>query len=96
VKREVQVSSVIFKREEKKTLFEKAQKFLVSEIPTQAEVRFAAITKIKPLVGEVKVDKQLFVAKINFSFDGIKNPNGTDKQSLNFNVNSYKLFKVRN
>lgn len=96
VKREVQVSSVVFKREEQKTLFEKAQKFLISEIPTQAEVRFALITKIKPLSGEVKVDKQLFMAKINFSFDGIKNANGTDKQSLNFGVNGYKLFKVRN
>lgn len=95
----VDVQSFKFIKDKPTDFAGKAKDFLNSTIPTKAEVRFVAVTKTTDDLGNVKVDKQNYVAKISFYFGGAsKSSDKADEsqkpKTLNFVVQSYKLYKV--
>lgn len=90
----VEIDSVKFTREQAKDFASKARLYLSNNIPTEAEVRFTATTKtIDESSQNTNTRKDRFVAKINFTFDGVNK----DAKSgpINFAVNSYRLYKVK-
>lgn len=93
VQRVITIDSVRLIKKEPQDFASKARNFLSNKIPTEAEVRFTAVTR--PVVSEeseMKSQKEQYVAKINFEFEGAKKD---EKGVLKFSVNSYKLFKVK-
>ncbi len=98
VAKTVTVQSVKFPKKEPKDFAAKAKDFLSTKIPSEAEVRFFTSLKTKDDAGEIKEEKEKYVAKINFAFSGVvkEDKNKTEKkQPLNFVVTSYKLYKVQ-
>jgi type IV secretory pathway component VirB8 len=97
VAQSVVIESVRFTKKEPKDFTEKAKDFLISKLPSEAEVKFSAILRIINDVGEAKEEKTNYVAKISFSFSGVVKQQDKSKKSvpLNFVVNSYKLYKVQ-
>jgi type IV secretory pathway component VirB8 len=95
IAKSVEVDSVKFVKVESKDLTSKAKNFLMSVIPTDAEIRFSTVTKkVNSETNEASYDKEKYIAKIHFSFDGVKRKGDDDKKVLNFIVTEYKLFKV--
>lgn len=90
----IEIDSVKFSRKEGSDFATKARIYLSNNIPTQAEVRFTATTKtVNEDNQNIDTQKDRFLAKINFTFDGVNK----DAKSgpLNFAVNSYTLYKVK-
>ncbi len=92
VQKLVKIESVKLVKKQPKNFTNQAKEFLSSQIPTQAEVRFIATTKRAISDEEIKEESERYIAKINFTFDGIKKD---QKGKLGFIVSSYKLFKVK-
>lgn len=89
----IAIDSVKFARKEVKDFKAQALEYLSNDIPTQAEIRFTATTKTTNDNEETKSDKQRYLAKINFTFDGV---NKDDQGAVvKFAVNSYTLYKVK-
>ncbi|MBM3579774.1 MAG: hypothetical protein FJX34_03265 [Alphaproteobacteria bacterium] len=89
----IEIDSVKFIRKDAKGFKEQALEFLSNNIPTQTDIRFTATTKTTDDNEETKSDKQRYLAKINFTFDGV---NKDDKGGVvKFAVNSYTLYKVK-
>lgn len=95
IKKTVQIISVKFERQEEDNFALKAKNFIFHKIPTSAKVRFNTTTKIGQEDGTYKNENEAFVAQIIFDFDGISNEEDS-KKSLNFAVQDYKLFRVKN
>ncbi len=96
-----QVDSLTFIKKEEVGFANKAKNFITTKIPTDADVRFTTTTKTTDDNGVVKVEKQSYIAKINFAFSGAvkdtqkKDPNAVQKaETLGFVVKNYKLYKV--
>lgn len=89
--KKVRVNSVTFIKKSSDSLTGKARDFISARIPTEAEVRFTTTTTIKSNSGINNQDKN-FLAKISFYFSGA-NKNDSNK-TLNFTVNSYKLYEI--
>ncbi len=101
VVRKTQLNSITFIKKEEVGFANKAKNFIATKIPTDADVRFTAITTTTDDNGVVKTEKQNYIAKINFAFSGAvkdnqrKDPNAVQKlETLNFVVKNYKLYKV--
>lgn len=91
VKKEIKIESVKFIKKEQVDFAAKARNFLQNKLPTEAQVRFESVT-IKMEEDVVKRESEKFMANIGFTFSGA---NKDEKnKSLNFVVNSYKLYKV--
>ena len=93
IDRKVQIESVKFIRKEPEGFASIAKDFMISDIPTQAEVRFRTTLTNRDAIDESKkYFRQRFLAKINFSFKGIgKNQTGP----VDFVVNKYDLYRVK-
>ncbi|MBU6140069.1 MAG: hypothetical protein KGP29_00735 [Proteobacteria bacterium] len=89
----IEIDSVRFVRNDPKDLATKARLYLSNKIPTEVEVRFTAIIKTTDDKEETSIEKERYLAKINFTFDGVNK----DIKSgvLNFVVNTYALYKVK-
>lgn len=93
VNRKVTIESVKLIKKEKHGFAQKARDFLLNEIPQNAEVRFVTNTRYYNADSTVnKAESARFIAKINFSFDGVSPLNGS---RLNFVVKGYRLFKIQ-
>ena len=94
-KKLIEIKSIKFKKDEPRNLSQKAMNFLVNKMPTEAEIRFVAITKTKiEETDPYKEQKVEYVAKIIFAFSGV-NKDDAIKKPLSFVVSSYKLYKVK-
>src|SRR3989338_2411649 len=71
----------------------RALQYLSNDIPKEAEIRFSAITTTIDAYGEAKYNRESYLAKIIFAFDGVDKNNKSG--ILRFTVNNYQLFKVR-
>ncbi len=92
VTKTVKIESILFIRKEPKNFADKAMNYLTSKIPTEAEIRFVAITKDFSS-GIMQQENEKYVAKVNFNFAGV---GSNDKsKNLDFAVNGYKLFKIK-
>jgi len=95
VAKSVEVESVRFIRDEKEGFTNKALEYLTIQIPTQAEVRFVATTSRVDENGETKSQKERYLAKIGFRFDGISKGESGQRNVIKFVVNDYQLFKIK-
>jgi type IV secretory pathway component VirB8 len=93
VTKTVEVDSVKFLRTEGTDFQSKARIYLSNQIPTDAEIRFTVITKTVNEDQETRAEKERYLAKINFTFDGINKD--AKNGPLNFAVNTYTLYKVK-
>lgn len=94
VTKNVEIDSVKFTREQAKDFASKARLYLSNNIPTEAEVRFTTITKtVDDDSQNITTQKDRFLAKINFTFDGVSKDSKSGP--INFAVNSYRLYKVK-
>lgn len=90
----IQIDSVKFYRKEAKDFKTKATLYLSNELPTFADVRFTATIKNSDDNNDnTTSQKERYLAKINFTFDGVNKDikNGP----INFAVNTYTLYKVK-
>lgn len=93
VSRSIDIDSVRFERNDPTDFAAQAREYLTTKIPTKADVRFTATVRTKTGDDEVKIEKERYVAKINFTFDGI---NKDDKNgTINFTINGYTLYKIK-
>ena len=92
VKKIINIESVRFIRNSASLVSQRFQDFFSNKIPTEVEVRYTAITRTIDDDGNPKEVKAGYLAKMNFVFLGVKRDNQKD---LKFNVNNYKLFKVK-
>lgn len=93
IKKTISIDSVIFSRSQPKDFATKAREYLSNKIPTEASVRFTAHVKSTNSRGESKIEKERYLAKIEFAFGGI-NPNSKNGV-LNFTVNGYTLYRIK-
>ena len=99
VSKTIQVNSVRFIKQEPTDLTDKAKNFITAKIPTDTEIRFTSTVKKVDDLGDVKLEKQNYIAKINFTFSGAvkdnsKNKDESKRLNLYFLVKNYKLYKV--
>jgi type IV secretory pathway component VirB8 len=93
VSKSVKIDSVKLVKKEAIDFADMAKDYLSYKLPSEAEVRFTAITKTTDEESEkMEEEKERYIAKINFTFDGIKKG---EAGTLGFTVNSYKLYKVK-
>lgn len=90
--RKIEIKSVSFPVSNSDSFAKKAKNFLNIRVPTVAEVSFTATT-ISTIDDVVKKESNNFVAKVGFSFLPISK--GEKGKSINFMVNDYQLFKVK-
>jgi type IV secretory pathway component VirB8 len=94
VNKTIQIDSVKFYRKEAKDLATKARLYLSNDIPTRADIRFTATIKTFDANNEnVSTQKERYLAKINFTFDGVNKD--VKNGPVNFAVNTYTLYKVK-
>lgn len=92
VTKTIKIESLHFIRKEPKNFADKAMDYLTNKIPTEAEIRFVAITKDFSS-GIMQQENEKYIAKVNFNFAGAAS---NDKsKNLDFTVNGYKLFKIK-
>ena len=89
----ITIDSVKFIRVEGTDLASKARLYLTNNIPTKAEIRFTAITKTTDDDQNVTTEKERYLAKIDFTFGGIKKD--SQNEPLDFAVNTYSLYKIK-
>lgn len=90
----IEIKSVKFVKKEATDFASKAREFLSVKIPTEAEVRFVAITKTRNLEdGTSKEERENYASKIRFVFEGVGD--AEKKSMLKFTINNYQLFKVK-
>lgn len=93
VSKAVIIESVKLVQNESKNFASKAREYLTNKIPTEAEVRFTTIMRVKSVESSVPAETvDRYIAKVGFTFDGV---NKDGHGILNFNVNGYKLYKVK-
>jgi type IV secretory pathway component VirB8 len=90
ITKNITVESVRFYRKEAHDFKEKMMKFILVEVPSEVEVRFSSVIKTR-LDSGIKEEKQRYLAKIKFRFDGVKK----DEKTIKFTVSSYKLYNIR-
>jgi len=95
VAKSVEIESVRFVRDEKEGFTNKALNYLTIQIPTRVEVRFLATTSRVDENGETKLEKERYLAKIGFRFDGISKGESGQRNVIKFIVNDYQLFKIK-
>jgi type IV secretory pathway component VirB8 len=95
VKKTIKIFSFRFIKKESGDFSQKARDFFVKKIPNQAEVRFTAETRVFYAEEGYKVEKQNYLAKIDFAFNGVKRPEDGGRPDIRLIVNNYKLFKVQ-
>ncbi len=89
----IEIDSVKFIRNDPQDLATKARQYLSNKIPTEVEVRFTATIKTTNDKEETSTEKERYLAKINFTFEGVNKD--TKSGVLNFAVNTYALYKVK-
>lgn len=93
VSKRVEIESIKLVQKEAQNFANKAREYLSNKIPTEAEVRFTTVKIVKTVENNVPEEtRDRYIAKISFAFDGV-GKNG--HEMLNFNVNGYKLYKVK-
>ena len=77
---------------EQQDYYSKLKNFFVIRMPSEAEIRFVAVTKTLDDNNNVKNERVNYLAKIKFDFSGAdrKAKSGV----INFSVTSYKLYRV--
>lgn len=89
----VEIESVKLVKNEPKNFASKAREYLINKIPTEAEVRFSTVTIIKSVERSTPEEiRDRYIVKVTFAFDGVSKEG---RGMLNFNVNGYKLYKVK-
>ena len=94
VKRKVEINSVKFVEAQATNFASKAISYIAGKIPSEAEVRFTAITEKIDDNEELKVEKQDYLVKIAFTFNGVNKPEAGIRNVIKFVVNDYQLFKI--
>lgn len=100
ISKTIEIKSVKFVKKEEKDFTSKAKNFISAKIPTNAEVRFTSVLKSIDDEGQVKIEQQNYLAKIDFSFSGALKIDKKDRirergnKPLDFMVKNYKLYKV--
>jgi type IV secretory pathway component VirB8 len=92
VTRKIKIAYVDFKKENAEDFVTQAKSFLHFKLPTEARVRFTAITT-RAKGDDMIETKEDFVVEVGFEFDGASKDENNRK--LNFMVNRYKLYKVK-
>lgn len=98
ISKTVDIHSIKIIKEEYKDFASQAKNFLTYTIPDRAEVIFDVVTANYENEFEPKFEREKFMAKITYSFDGarLEKFKGDDnKQKLNFKVTKYRLFKIK-
>lgn len=90
ISKNITVESVKFHRKKVHGFKDQVMEFVSIEIPTEAEVRFSSIVRTRLDSGS-KEEKERYLAKIKFRFDGVKK----DEKTIKFTVSSYKLYNIR-
>jgi len=88
----IKIESIKMIKEESDNVAIRAKDFIISKIPTSAEVRFVLTTRVFASKIDYKEKSQRYLAKMRFRFGGIS-VNSKDKK-LDFSVNSYRLFRI--
>lgn len=93
VSKRVEIESVKLVQKESQSIAIKAREYLTNKIPTEAEVRFYTVTRVKSVESGTPTEtRERFIVKVSFIFGGV---NKEGHGMLNFNVNGYKLYKVK-
>lgn len=93
VSKTVEIESVKLVQKESQSIAIKAREYLTNKIPTEAEVRFYTVTRVKSVESSTPTEtRERFIVKVSFTFGGV---NKEGHGMLNFNVNGYKLYKVK-
>ncbi len=93
VSKRVEIESVKLVQKESQSIAIKAREYLTNKIPTEAEVRFYTVTRVKSVESSTPTEtRERFIVKVSFIFGGV---NKEGHGMLNFNVNGYKLYKVK-
>jgi type IV secretory pathway component VirB8 len=89
----IEIDSVRFLRNDPVDFATKARQYLSNKIPTQVEIRFTASIKNTNSGEKTSIEKERYLAKINFTFDGVNKDvtNGV----IPFAVNTYALYRVK-
>lgn len=95
VKKSIKILSFNFIEKETANSSGKIKGLFIKKIPTHAEVRFEAETKLLDAEEGYKIEKQNYLAKIDFAFAGVQRPENNVKPEIRVIVNNYKLFKVQ-
>jgi type IV secretory pathway component VirB8 len=90
IKKIITIESVKLIKAQSKNFTDQAMDLILVQLPKESEVRFTATVRTRTDDG-IKEEKESYVAKLNFDFDGINKDEKAN--SLNFVVTSYKLFK---
>ena len=93
VTKRVEIESIKLVQKEEQDFAHRAREYLTNKIPTEAEVRFSTVTRVKNVESSNPEEtRDRYIVKISFVFDGV---NKDGRGMLNFNVNGYKLYKVK-
>jgi len=95
VRRTIEVKSINFISKEPKDFASRALVYLTGKIPSEAEVRLVATVTTINENEEMKVEKQPYLVKLSFTFNGVSRPEKDSLNIIKFVVNSYQLFKVK-
>jgi type IV secretory pathway component VirB8 len=94
VKKKVQINSVKFVETQATNFASKAISYIAGKIPSEAEVRLTALTEKIDENEELKVEKQDYLVKVSFTFNGVSKPEAGIRNIIKFVVNDYQLFKI--
>ncbi|MDA0902445.1 MAG: VirB8/TrbF family protein [Proteobacteria bacterium] len=90
--RRIDIRSFKFNRVQVRNVFDKTKDFISANVPTEAEVRYRAVTTInnKPVAEE-------YLSRISFRFSGIDAEDILNKtqRELGFLVTDYKIYRVK-
>lgn len=89
-----EITSVEFMRSAPKDNYEKLKWLFSNKIPNEAGIKFSTTTYFVDSNGEKKQVQENYLAKVKFNFAGLDR--NAKAGVLNFVVNEYRLFKVRN
>ena len=91
VTRNINIDSFDFKRIQINNFIDKTRDFISLEIPTEAEVKYEAITTVNG-----NPTSQTFLNRIFFKFEGVSAKDKEVKnKKLNFTVTDYKIYLVK-
>jgi type IV secretory pathway component VirB8 len=95
VTRLIEVKSVKFVTRKSQDFTRRALQYITGKVPTSAEVRFVATKTTTLETQELETESQLYLARIDFSFSGVKKPEKNQANIIKFIVNNYQLFKIK-
>lgn len=94
VKKTIALESIKFNRPKPKNFAQKILFFIANSIPLEADIRFLSTTRTVDEFGFEKITSEIFLAKIKYDYQPIFKKDNQTK--INFSVNKYVLYKVKN